>query len=112
MPEASGYQHGAGGLVHVGQEVLRGRRQGAPRDLRCQCCAPLQRQLVQGDVIIAEPQRRLQPPGPGIPALPRQPEDEVDGGSAGEEPPRRLHSPPCLHYRVLPAQQPQLSIVQ
>lgn len=85
---------------------------GPPPDLCRQRRAPLQRQLVQGDVVIAEPQCRLQPPGPGVPALPRQPEEEVDGGSAGEEPPRRLHGPPRLRRRVLPTQQPQLCVVQ
>lgn len=112
MAEAGGHQLSAGSVVHVSQQILGGGGQGSPPDLCCQRRAPLQRQLVQGDVVVTEPQGCLQPLGPGIPALSRQPKQEVDGGSAREEPPRCFHSLPCLCRRVLPAQQPQLGVIQ
>lgn len=112
MAEASSHQQRAGSLVHVSQQVLAGGGQGSPQDLCCQRRAPLQRQLVQGDVVVTEPQGCLQLLRPGIPALSRQPKQEVDGGSAREEPPRCFHSLPRLCRRVLPAQQPQLGVIQ
>lgn len=112
MAEARGDQHTPGSLVHVSQQILGGCRQHPTPDLCCQRRAPLQRQLVQRDVVITEPQGRLQPLGPGIPALSRQPKQEVDGGSARKEPPRCFHSLPCLCRRVLPAQHPQLGVIQ
>lgn len=112
MAEASSHQHFPGRLVHVSQQILVGCGQGPTPDLCCQRRAPLQRQLVQGDVVVTEPQGRLQSLGPGVPALSRQAKQEVDGGSAREEPPSRFHSIPCLCRCVLPAQHPQLGVIQ
>lgn len=112
MAEAGSHQHSTGSLVHVSQQILGGCRQGSPPDLCCQRRAPLQCQLVQGDVVVTEHQGCLQLLGPGIPALSRQPKQEVDGSSTKEEPPRRFHSLPCLCRCVLPAQHPQLGIIQ
>lgn len=112
LMEAGGRQRGAGAQVQIGQQVLGGLRQDPPPHLGLQRRSPLQGQLVQGQVVVTQPQRRLQAACPGLAALPRQPKDEVEGDAARKELPCRLCRRPRLRRRVLPAQQPQLSVVQ
>lgn len=98
-------------LVHLSSKFRVRGRKGTLLHLGEECSAPLQGQLVEGDVVITAAQQFLQLPKPWPHLLSRQPQQQVHRYTPREQAPGLRQRPQSITGRVCPPQKLELSVI-